>query len=359
MNKNWVSSSILDRAAAWLLIIAAAFCAFVLTQSIGAALLVAFISAALLTPRRDNEICFGLNDVDPALATNTLLDYTLRAFKRAMLPLSAFSTKFNDVQIRRGKNVEVPYYPLVTAASKDFDTCYVFDDDYTLGTREVPVNKRKYQEFTITGDDLARLPQLKVEEMGRMYGEKIAYDILEDILTVVTAANFGAAAFTGASTTFDSDDVTDLATVADIIPWPKTGRSLVVTPAYKGNLFKDGDVRLEYAYGDAGVIRDDMLPKVGGFGFDWSPAIPANGENLVGFISFPSAILVAFSPVAPPPMARKVMSQYEVVADPDTGIMLEYRAWGDPGCDADYHVIEANYGYAKGEADALRRLVSA
>jgi hypothetical protein len=352
MNKNKVS--------AWIAIAILSSIVYFATANWVTAFYCAFILAALLTPLTGSNVTLaGLNDVDPALATNTLLDFTLRAFKRALMPITAFSTKFNDVQIKRGKNVEVPYYPLVTAASKDFDTCYVFDDDYTLATREIPVNKRKYQPFTITGEELARLPQLKMEEMGRMYGEKIAYDILEDILSVVTNANFGAAAFTGAASTFDSDDVTDLGVVADIIPWPKTGRSLVVTPAYKGNLFKDGDVRLEYAYGDAGVIRDDVLPKVGGFGFDWSPAIPANGENLVGFMSFPSAILVAFSPIAPPPMARKVMSQYEVVADPDPGIMLEYRAWGDPGCDADYHVIEANYGYAKGEADALRRLLSA
>jgi hypothetical protein len=352
MNKNKVS--------AWIAILIASFLCYFTYGSIFLALLTALGLAALLTPPVSlHRAGAGLNDVAPELAVNTLLDFTLRAFKRAVFPVTSFATKFNDVQIRRGKNVEVPYYPLVTAASKDFDTCYVFDDDYTLGVREVPVNKRKYQEFTMTGEELARLPQLQMEKMGAMYGEKIAYDILEDILSVVTAANFGAAAFTGAASTFDSDDVTDLATVADIIPWPKTARSLIVTPTYKGNLFKDGDVRLEYAYGDAGVIRDDVLPKVGGFGFDWSPAIPDNGENLVGFMAFPSAVLVAFSPIAPPPLARKVMSQYEVVADPDTGIMLEYRAWGDPGCDADYHVIEANYGYAKGEANALRRLVSA
>jgi hypothetical protein len=40
-------------------------------------------------------------------------------------------------------------------------------------------------------------------------------------------------------------------------------------------------------------------------------------------------------------MARKLMSQYEIVTDPDTDISIEYRAWGDPDCDADKHVFEA------------------
>jgi hypothetical protein len=69
-----------------------------------------------------------------------------------------------------------------------------------------------------------------------------------------------------------------------------------------------------------------------------------------------SAILVGFSPIEPPPMARKLMGAYEIATDPDTDISIEYRAWGDPDCDADKHVFEVNYGYAKGEANALKRM---
>lgn len=328
--------------------------------SLLAGVLFALLLAALLTPVNAATMRLARdNTVDASLNLDTILDFTLKAFKRAVLPLTAFSTVFRDVQLMGTNIVHVPYIPLATAASKDFDKCYVFDDDSNQEKRSVTVNKRKYQSWTQTGYELARLPQLKLEQTGEAYGEKLAYDILQDIFSVITAANYGAAAFTGAATTFDSDDVTDLAVVADKIPWPKAGRAMIVNPDFKGNLFKDGDVRLEYAYGDNGVIRDDRLPRVGGFQFDSTPAIPTNGENLAGFMSYPSAILVAFSPIAPPPMARKIMADYRVVTDPDTDISLEYRAWGDPGCDADLHVIEANYGYGKGEADALRRFVTA
>jgi hypothetical protein len=266
---------------------------------------------------------------------------------------------FRNIQLRGTNTVVVPYFPLVTAASKDFDKCYTFDDSYAVDKRTVVINKRKYQSFTITGTEIARYPQLKLEQIGQMYGEKLAYDVLQDIFSVITAANFGAAAFTGAASTFDSTDVTNLGVVADKALWPKAGRGMIVNPDFKGNLFLDGDVRLEYAYGDNGVIRDDRLPRVGGFDFGWTPAIPTNGENLAGFMSIASAILVAFSPIEPPPMARKLMAEYQIVTDPDTDISLEYRAWGDPGCDADLHVIEANYGYDKGETNALKRFVTA
>jgi hypothetical protein len=48
-----------------------------------------------------------------------------------------------------------------------------------------------------------------------------------------------------------------------------------------------------------------------------------------------------------------------VVQDPDTGIYIEYRAWGDPDSDSFKEVIECNYGFAMGEAAALKRMVSA
>jgi hypothetical protein len=350
MNKNKLS--------AWIAIVITVLAAFIASGSVYLALVVAFVLAALLTPLRTMELLRD-NTVDAELNINTILDAALRAFKRAVLPLSAFATAYRNVQLKGTDKMVVPYYPLVTAASKDFDKCYVFDDDYAVDKRSVTINKRKYQSWTITGRELSRLPQLQLEKIGAMYGEKLAYDVLQDIFSIITAANYGAAAFTGAASTFDSDDVTALAVVADNLLWPKTGRSMIVKPEYKGNLFLDGDVRLEYAYGDNGVIRDDVLPRVGGFDFGWTPGIPANNENLVGFIAYMSAILVGFSPIEPPPMARKMMAEYQIVTDPDSELSLEYRAWGEPGCDADLHVIECNYGYDKGETDALRRMVSA
>lgn len=350
------------RVAAWLLIVAVAFAVFAVTSNPWSAVIAAFILAALFTRPTTESMGFARdNTVDAALNLNTIMDFTLRAFKAAVLPLTMFATAFRNVQLQGTNKMTVPYFPLVTAASKDFSqaNCYVFDDSYAQAKRDVTINKRKYQTLYATGTEIARYPQLQLEKIGSMYGEKLAYDVIADILSVVTAANFGAAAFTGAASTFDSSDVTDLAGVADLIPWPKAGRGMAVYPTYKVNLFKDTNVRLEYAYGDNGVIRDDKLGRVAGFDFASSPAIPGNGENLVGFISYMSAILVGFSPIAPPPIARKMMAAYEIATDPDTDISIEYRAWGDPDCDADKHVFEVNYGYDIGEANALKRMLSA
>jgi hypothetical protein len=354
MNKNKVT--------AWIAIAIVSFLTFIATANLLSALFVFVILAALLTRPTDSARQYaGTISVDADLNLNKILDVALSAYKRAILNLSVFAAVFQDVQLNGSDKVEVPYFPLVTSTSRDWDSddCYVFDDTYTQAKREVTINKRKYQPVKISSTELSRRPSLNLEKVMAAAGEKLAYDVMQDVMSVITAANFGAAAFTGADTTFDSDDIADLVAVADTIPWPQTGRGMVVKPTYKANLFKDNDVKLEYAYGDDGIIKNGVLPRVMGFDFGSTPAIPANGENLVGFMAHMSAILFAQSPITPAPEVMEKLSRYEVVTDPDTGISIEYRAWGDPDCDVAKHIIEANYGYAKGNEDALRRFVSA
>ena len=42
-----------------------------------------------------------------------------------------------------------------------------------------------------------------------------------------------------------------------------------------------------------------------------------------------------------------------------TGISFEYRQFGDSVKDSAFHFIEASYGFAKGNANALKRITSA
>jgi len=90
-----------------------------------------------------------------------------------------------------------------------------------------------------------------------------------------------------------------------------------------------------------------------------SNTIPANGENLVGFVAHPSAMLVAFAPIEPHPNVRKNLVSYERFEDDQVGLTLELREWGDPDSDTGKTTLECNYGKAVGEAAALSRITSA
>lgn len=292
------------------------------------------------------------------LKLDVILDAALREFSNAILPLRAFSTVFNDVMLRGTNKVVVPYYKLETAASRDYNGSYVFDSG-EQDSREVEVNKRKYQSLALTSAEIARQPYLNAEEIGIAKGRKLAEDVLADILSIVTATNFGAAVFTGAASTFDTDDVADIRTALNTAKWPKVGRSLILDSAYDGALVKDDPLLHAEKSGSPEQLRTGTVRPFMGFeGYFDTNLIPANGEHLVGMAVYKSAILTAFSPIEPAADVRANMIDYRSVVDPASGIALEYRQWGDPNSDTSKRVIEVNYGYALGEAAAIKRIVS-
>lgn len=293
------------------------------------------------------------NTISSELKINVLLDTALIALKQALLPVRAFSTAFYDVPLKGTDKVSVPYFPLHTIASKDFDGTYSFEGS-TTDSREVTINKRKYQPLAFTSAEIARQPKLNPEQIGMMKGQKLAEDILADILSVVTLANFGAPIFTGATSAFDSDDVIDMKTALDIAKWPKIGRSLIIDSAYEGVLLKDNDIKNAAAVGSPSAVQQGNLPTIAGFDIRGTNLLPDNGEHLVGMAVLPSGIIIGFSPIQP----NMSTIEYQVVTDPETGLTLEYRKWEDPDTDTHKSVIECNYGYAAGEAAAIKRLVS-
>ena len=349
-----------NKISAWIVIAIASLAAFNASGSLHLALLLAFVLAALLTPLRNLELLRD-NTVDAELNLNVILDAAISAFRRAVFPITMFASVFRNVQLKGTNKVAVPYYPLEGSASRDFDQAdgYVFDDDSATQMKEVTVNKRKYQPLHFTSSELARIPYLNAQKLGALKGEKLAYDVLVDILSLVTNANYGTAIFTGAASGFDSDDVVDIRTALNKVPWPMSGRGLMVNPDYDGALLKDASFKAAYALGSDVAVRTGQLPNIFGFEYATSNAVPGNSENLIGFAAYMSAVLVVFSPIEPAESIKKLLVDYQIATDPDTQISIEYRHWGDPGSDTDKRVLEVNYGYDKGEAAALKRMVSA
>jgi hypothetical protein len=297
--------------------------------------------------------------ISSELKLNVVLDSALMALREALLPLNSFSTVFNSVPLQGTNKIAVPFYPLATDATSDFNGTYSFGDTNAINSREITVNKRKYQALSFTSSELARQPYFNPEQLGFLKGRKLAEDILRDVLSVVTLANFGAAIHTGAASGFDSDDMITMKTVLDQSKWAKTSRSMVLDNAYEGALLKDAAIKNAAAVGSATAIQNGRLPQIAGFDVIGTNLVPDNGENLVGMVALPEAILVAFSPVQPSPGVRANLTAYEVATDPETGLTIEYRSWGDPDTDTEKSVMEVNYGFAKGHEAALKRIVSA
>lgn len=306
---------------------------------------------------------WNTNNIDAGLQRQVILMDLLRAFEQRILVLTAFCKTFNSVPLEGTDKIDVPYFPLQTAASTDWvaATGYVAGDT-TENTREITVNKRKYQCMAFTSQELRRQPYQNWAQLAIMNGEKLATDVDLDVMSVITAANFGAASLTIPAAAFNSDNVVDLEVVATDVNWPMTSRSLVLTSSYYGSLLKDPAFKSALAYGSSDPIQMARIANAYGFQNIFNmPAslLPANGENLVGWINHLNAVLVATSPIMPTPDVRAVMTQYDVMVSPTLGIALEYRRFGNAQLDKTLEAVECNYGFTKGIDAALKRITSA
>ncbi|HWQ91423.1 MAG TPA: hypothetical protein VN673_07110 [Clostridia bacterium] len=299
------------------------------------------------------------NTIDASLKRIAILNESVRAFARRAILLSRFSTVFGRVPLQGTDEVTVRYYPLQAAASRDFVAAngYVFDNNSSTLAKKIKVDKRKYQTLDYSSEDFARQPFFDTVRLGIMNAEKLAYDVLLDIFSIVTIAKYGEAVKSLDPAAWTSDDVIDVRKACNDAHWPEEfGRSLVVNTDLDTALQKDPAYKLALNSGGTQTIREGQLPRISGFDYGYMPGFPENGENLIGIAAFASAILTAMSPVAPAPGVRRQLVAYDVAVDTETGISMNYRHWGDALADRDYEVIECAYGFEAGEPQAIKRL---
>jgi len=315
--------------------------------------------------RKNNERLVGIfnegtNTIATELKQDVLLDAGLRAFAKIMMNLTAFSTTFSNVVLLGTAKVTVPFFDLQAAVSTDWNAAngYVAGDT-AIDKRQVTIDKRKYQALSFTSEELRRQPYLGLAENMVLNAEKLAYDVQQNILSVITAANYATVAFTGAANTFDSNVLADLQLAANDAQWPVPGRSLFVNATYDNALKKDNALKLAFNAGGSEVIRQGKMFPVYGFDYNLAQNLPVNSENLTGFIAFKSALLIATAPIQPTDDVIRDGTQYTVASEPNGGPSLEMRKFGDSQKDKAIWVIESNYGFAKGNAAALQRIRSA
>jgi len=294
------------------------------------------------------------NTLDSGLNGTLISQAGLDAFVGAFAPMSAFTTDFDPAPASKSDTIQVPYVPAASAAA-DFAGTYTRQDS-TLNKRTITLNKHKFVSWYLSDVAIAKSPAVALERFGMQKGYQLAKAVFQDILSAVTNANYGAAAHTGLAANFDFADVIDIKGVCDAADMPEAPRSLILGSSYYNALLKDSVIKDASALG-ATANQTGSLPNLSGFITYRSSLIPANAENLVGFAAYPSALVTAMRYLQP--SGRSQDGVYRPVADENTGITLGYREFYDNDKGEVVAVLEAFYGYAVGEASALKRVVSA
>ena len=309
----------------------------------------------------------GYADITADLKRILLLHEALFAFKRTVLPLTTFASRFDSVPLEGTDVMGVPYYPLKIAASSNFGATgtpsagYVFDQPTTTGIAEVTISTRKYQPMNWTAWTQQRQPFFLSANLLQQNMEKLGYDVLLDVLSAVTAANFANSVPSGGDA-FCMNSLVGLSGLAlkvNKLYWPVNGRSLILNAQIDATLKQDPTIQLALNIGGTEVLRGGYVPRqIGGFNYYTIPELPDNGQNLAGVAVFKSAILFGSAPIAPTDAVARQLSVFDIVPDPATGIALVHREWGNPTYDETRRIVECAYGYNVGLGDALVRITN-
>jgi len=325
--------------------------------AIAFAAVMVWASMALLSPARPGFL-FAIT-VPNGLLLDKILNTAVKALARRLLPLSAFSTVYRDVVLSGTDQVQVPFIPLQQAASQNF----AYADGYKTGdgvlqTRPIQINRRKYQALGITSYQLARQPILELEEILAAKANQLAEDIIADIFSQVTPANFPNIAYTGNPSGMDSNTLAAINKAVSDLQWPDEGRSLVVNTAVDMYLLEDNSIKNAMAFGDRNPIGEGKIPRILGFDYFKAPVLPNNGVNLTGFAALRYGLLTAFSPIPPTEAVKSVMVDYRQATHEATGLTLEYRLFGSAQGDVETHIIECNYGSGLGDIAQIAPIIS-
>jgi hypothetical protein len=274
-----------------------------------------------------------------------------------MTPLSAFSRNFSDQVNRPGDRISIlrETYPDVAAADKTTQADYTIQD-CDSDSVEVVLAQPKYVSWGLDDTEVANSSAVNMEAYGSGKGNHLATAVLQDVWGVILNANFGAAGFTGAATTFDVDDVFDLKDAMDDDNAPDDGRALILSNAFATNLLKDNTLQTNINAGD-GSLREGSLGRIAGFDVFTSNVIPANSENLVGFSCVPDAIAVAMRYLEP--QEGNTYNRAEPLTDEGSGITLGLRDWYDNDSGTRKRVLECVFGKLTGNALGVQRIVTA
>jgi hypothetical protein len=287
-----------------------------------------------------------------------IADKFLEAFVAALTPLRAFSTDFSPEFTQRGKTVNVPVIGAANA-SYDFAGSYSANADSSVDGIPVALDRHKVQSLHLTDKEVSESSWVSLERLATSKARQLAQDVLTDIWSLVTAANYGAAAGDPVlAEDFTADTVLAIRKACAAANMPVTDRALILDSAYYSALL--GDPKIAHSYlmqMSQPTLMEARIPRVYGFDIYESTILPGNTENLVGFAAHPRGMAVAMRYLQP--IDATAYLEAGPVSDGSTGITLGYRRYYDTDSGKMIAAFECVYGFRKAIAAGIKRIVSA
>lgn len=279
----------------------------------------------------------------------------LMPFMSNLLPVTAFSTDFSPMPADKLDTVRVPLVG-APSTSSDFAGDYSANADSTVTVVPVTLNRHKYKTVHVTARESAETSLNALEALVEAAAQQLAQDVLVDIFSCITLANFGAPGIAAlAATAFDYKKVLEIRQKCGEAKMPPNPRSLVLDAGYYTNMLADDVVAKSFNLNlNAPAVTEGMVKRIAGFNLHETSLIPSDhAEKLVGFAAHSSAVAVAMRYLQP-------VADYQqagAVTDPATGMTFGYLRFTDTRANKIFVTLECLYGFAPAKTDALKRIV--
>ena len=278
----------------------------------------------------------------------------LRPFTAALTPLRAFSTNFSPEPADKLDTVRVPVVG-APSQSSDFAGSYTAAADSTVSVIPVQLNRHKFKTVHVTAREAAETALNVLETLVSSAVKQLAQDVLQDIFSEITAANYGAPGIAAlAASAFDYKKILGIREACSNAKMPVSDRALVLDGAYYTNLLGDEIVAKSFMVPIAqpGVV-EAQIRRLAGFDIYETVILPENGEKLAGFASHPSGLAVAMRYLVP-------VANYDeagAVTDPETGLTFGYLRYTEIQSNRIFVTVECLYGFKAAIADGIKRIV--
>lgn len=273
---------------------------------------------------------------------------SLEAFTKVLAPFARFSKNFSAAPSEKGANILVPLVAALTATT--FGGSYVT----TMGSKTVVTVALTGHKVIIVGQtdlEAANSSAASLESFAYQQGAALGLEVLKDVLTLVTTANFAASSASGAAY-----DVAALRAVRLLLSQndvPDMLRCLLLDCVPMDALLGVTNFVQKYAFAQENVATDGKIARAYGFDFyELNNLFLGGAASVMGFAAHPAAIAIAMRYLAP--QDGNTYSYAAPVSDPVTGLVFGLRDFFDNATGTRYRAMECNYGRAVGLTTAGR-----
>ena len=279
-----------------------------------------------------------------------LANAALEGFVKELLPLSVFSRSYSaeDAGSIRGNAVLVPLIGGLVATT--FGGTYAITT-FAKSVVTVTINRHKIVPIGQTDLDAINNSESSLESFGLQQGAALAQAVLEDVLTLVTTANFTSVGVTTAAN-LDLVQLRAARLALNQANAPKSPRFALIDCVGMDALLNVTNFVQAQMFADNQVLKEGRIMRALGLDFYELNSSFVSAASVNGFIGHGSAIAVAMRYLAPQRADRYDNAQ--AYSDPATGATIGLRDFYDPATGTRYMAIECNYGYSTGITNGAR-----